>query len=52
MTKCDVCGKKIDETFLKKIIGAYIKDEKGKQHTLCPECQKKFPKKEEALKNL
>lgn len=50
--KCDICGKKVEETFLKKVLGTYVKDKKGKKHLICPECQKKFPKKEEILKKL
>jgi len=50
--KCEICKKKVEETFLKKILGAYIKDEKGKKHAVCFECQKKFPTKEELLKQL
>ena len=45
--KCDICGRSIEETFMKKIVGTYIRDEKGKRHVVCFECQKKFPKKEE-----
>lgn len=51
-SKCDVCNKKIEETFLKKILGTYIKDNKGKKHLICPECQRKLGKKEEILKKL
>lgn len=50
MAKCEICNKKIEETFLGKIIGTYIKDKKGKKHIVCFKCQKKFPKKEELLK--
>jgi len=50
--KCEICKKRIDETFLKKIMGTYIKDENGKKHAVCFECQKKFPSKEDLLKNL
>ena len=50
--KCEICGNKVQETFLKKIIGTHIKDEKGKKHTICFECQKKFTTKEEILTNL
>ena len=50
--KCEICKEKINETFLKKIIGTVIKDEKGKKHTICFECQKKYPKKEEILEKL
>lgn len=50
--KCEICKSKIEEAFLKKILGSYVKDEKGKKHLICPQCQKRFPKKEEILKNL
>jgi len=39
--KCKLCGKKIEETFLKKILGSYVKDAKGKRHPVCKDCQKK-----------
>ena len=38
--KCDICKKRIEETFLKKIVGTVIKDKKGKKHCICSECQK------------
>lgn len=50
--KCEICNKTIAETFLKKIVGTVVKDEKGKKHNICFECQKKFQKKEELLENL
>jgi len=50
--KCEICSKKVEETFLKKIVGTIIKDEKGKKHTICFACQKLFPTKEEILKNI
>lgn len=50
--KCAICSKKIEELFLGKIMGAYVKDDKGKLHAVCFECQKKFPKKEDILTNL
>jgi len=50
--KCEICKKRIEETFLKKILGTYVKDEKSKKHAVCFECQKKFPSKEELLKQL
>lgn len=52
MAKCEICGKTIEKTFLGKIIGTYIKDEKYKKHLVCFECQKKFKKKDELLKEL
>ncbi|MBW2985828.1 hypothetical protein KY333_00490 [Candidatus Woesearchaeota archaeon] len=50
--KCEICKNKIGETFLKKIIGTTLKDEKGKKHTICFECQKKLRTKEEILKHI
>ncbi|MBI2107594.1 hypothetical protein HYT54_00550 [Candidatus Woesearchaeota archaeon] len=47
--KCEICGNKIESTFLNKILGTYIKDAKGRKHTICFECQKKFNSKEELL---
>jgi hypothetical protein len=44
--KCSICSSRIDITFLGKIIGAYVKDAKGKKHAVCFECQKKFSKEE------
>ncbi|MBN1543993.1 hypothetical protein JW898_00860 [Candidatus Woesearchaeota archaeon] len=49
--KCEICKKKIGETFLDKPVGTYVKDGKGKKHTVCSECQRKFRSKEELLKN-
>tara|TARA_Y100000034_G_scaffold111983_1_gene145573 strand:+ start:892 stop:1041 length:150 start_codon:yes stop_codon:yes gene_type:complete len=37
--KCDLCKKTIDETFLNKIIGTYIRVDK-KQRSVCRSCQK------------
>jgi hypothetical protein len=50
--KCEICKKTIGETFLKKPIGAYVKDKAGKLHIVCFECQKKFRAKEEILKQI
>ncbi|MEK6858261.1 MAG: hypothetical protein AABX39_06765 [Nanoarchaeota archaeon] len=50
--KCEICGNKIEETFLKKILGTYVKDSKGKKHLVCFECQKKLKMKEELLGKL
>ena len=47
--KCELCKKAIAQTFLGKIIGTYVKDAKGKPHTACFECQKKFRTKEALL---
>jgi len=50
--KCGICKKKIDETFLKKIIGTVVKDKKGKKHHICSGCQKEIGSKEEILKKI
>jgi hypothetical protein len=50
--KCEICSSKIQETFLKKALGTTIKDEKGKKHIVCSECQTKLKTKEELLKNI
>lgn len=50
--KCEICSKDIGTIFLSKILGSYVKDEKGKKHAVCSECQKKFQKKEEILKQI
>jgi hypothetical protein len=50
--KCEICSRSIETTFLKKILGTYIKDAKGKLKPICFECQKKFTSKEEMLKAL
>lgn len=50
--KCEICSRKIEETFLKKIVGTVVKDDKGKKHNVCFECQKKFPEKDKQLENL
>jgi len=50
--KCEICRKTIGETFLKKPIGAYLKDKAGKLHIVCFECQKQFRAKQEILKKI
>lgn len=52
MVKCEICGNRIAETFLNKILGTYVKDEKGKKYTLCMECQKKFKSKKEMVESI
>ncbi len=49
--KCEICKNKIEETFLKKLLGTHIKDSMGKRHAVCQECQKRYSK-EEMLKKL
>jgi len=50
--KCEICKKTISQIFLGKILGTFVKDEKGKKHSVCFECQKKFATKKEILENL
>jgi len=50
--KCDICGEKIEETFLKKPAGTYIKDKKGKKRTVCSKCQQSLKTKEAILEKL
>ena len=50
--KCDICKSVIGMTFLKKIIGTYVKDSDGKKHPVCFECQKKFSEKSLVLEQL
>ena len=50
--KCEICKARVATTFLDKILGTYIKDENGKKHVVCFECQKKLGSKEEMLKKL
>ncbi|MDP7263129.1 MAG: hypothetical protein QF436_00360 [Candidatus Woesearchaeota archaeon] len=50
--KCEICSNEIEKTFMGKILGSYTKDDKGKKHTICSECQKKFPTKEKILENI
>jgi len=52
MAKCEICTKKIESTFLEKIIGTYVKDMKGKKHAVCHSCQKKLKSKSSILENL
>jgi hypothetical protein len=39
--KCEMCGNNIGKSFMEKIIGTYVKDQAGKKHAVCFECQKK-----------
>lgn len=53
MTKCSICNNKIVELFLGKLKGTIIKKEgSSKEYSVCFECQKKFPQKEELLKQI
>ena len=50
--KCEICKNGIGTTFLKKIIGTYVRDSRGKRIAVCFECQKKFPEKSLVLEQL
>tara|TARA_Y100000310_G_scaffold314926_1_gene364846 strand:- start:268 stop:426 length:159 start_codon:yes stop_codon:yes gene_type:complete len=47
--KCEICKKNIQTTFLKKLIGTIVKNDKGKKLGVCFECQKKFNSKKEII---
>ena len=49
--KCSICNKKIETTFLNKIVGTVMKVE-GKEKAICSECQSKLKSKEEIIKNI
>ena len=42
---CELCKQKVAETFLKKPIGTWVKDGKGKRHLVCHACQKRLGEK-------
>jgi hypothetical protein len=50
--KCEICKKAVEETFLRKPLGTYLKDKKGKKHLVCDSCQKKHPTRDQLLANL
>ncbi|MCB9358749.1 hypothetical protein H6503_02365 [Candidatus Woesearchaeota archaeon] len=52
MAKCELCKEKVGETFLNKVLGSYIKDEAGKKHLVCSNCQSKLKDKTTILENL
>ena len=50
--RCEICKEKIEENFLEKPIGTYIKDKNGKKHIICYRCQRRLGSKAEMLKNI
>lgn len=52
MAKCEICKTKIEEMFLGKIKGTYVKDSKGKKHLICFDCQKKLKTKDKIIEEL
>jgi len=44
--KCDICNGKIETTFLNKIVGTHMRNEKGKKKLVCHNCQKLHTKDE------
>ena len=50
--KCAICGSKVPETFLAKIIGTFVKDAKGKKHAVCSGCQQSLGSKEKIVEKL
>lgn len=43
--KCNICDNKVQETFLGKIIGTFVRKD-GKKRVVCRECQSKLTKEE------
>lgn len=43
--KCEICSKRIETTFMNKIVGTYIVKGKKKK-VVCPSCQKNFSSRE------
>lgn len=50
--ECEICSQKIAITFLGKLLGTFIKDAKGKKHTVCRNCQKQLGSKAKILEKL
>ena len=50
--KCEICKQKIELNFLDKPMGTYVKDEKGKLHLICNNCQRNLSSKDNILKEL
>ncbi|MBI4148910.1 hypothetical protein HY491_00535 [Candidatus Woesearchaeota archaeon] len=50
--KCELCHEQIQETFLKKLLGTVMKDEKGKKHYVCRRCQQENQDKPKILARL
>ncbi|MFP4524061.1 MAG: hypothetical protein ACLFO2_01945 [Candidatus Woesearchaeota archaeon] len=38
--KCSICNEKVDQTFLQKPKGTWIRDEHGKRRLVCSACQR------------
>lgn len=49
MAKCEICKNKVGENFLNKVLGTYIKDEKGKKYLVCSVCQSHLTTKDAVL---
>jgi len=50
--KCEICKATIPEIFLKKVVGTYVKDAKGKKHLVCSNCQRNLKSKKDILEKL
>ncbi|MBD3208868.1 hypothetical protein GF367_00425 [Candidatus Woesearchaeota archaeon] len=40
--KCSICKEKVERTFLQKIKGTWVRDDKGKKRVVCPSCQRQL----------
>jgi hypothetical protein len=50
--KCEITGQELQTTFLGKIIGTVVKDERGKKHYISSQAQKTFATKKEVLEQI
>ena len=50
--KCAICKSKVQETFLQKPIGTYVKDKKGKRKLVCMDYQKNLKTKDKIVEKL
>ena len=46
MAKCDICGQKVELTFLGKVVGTYMKNSSSKKKLVCNSCQKEHSKED------
>jgi len=49
--KCNICGKKVENTILKKPRGTYIKN-KNKRILICNECQSNLKTRDNILEKI
>lgn len=47
--KCEICGNKIERIFLNKYNGTTIRDDNGKLHWICSDCQRALNNDKKAI---